>query len=101
MARGSATGLTADESGFYVKPIRDIAQTNATSNCILAWDRDGGTGEIFIDCSGSRRRLEEQDDLKTRIADLERKLESALASEARIAHVEAQIKALLEKAPAA
>jgi hypothetical protein len=94
-------GLVANAKGFYVNPVRDYVETSVTPNCALFYDRDGATGEIVYDCSGTRRRLEEQEAMETRIAELERKLESALAAEARIAELEAQVKALIEKAPAA
>lgn len=95
---GEPDGLEATEWGFYVRPIRDLAQGTFTDNCVLHYER--ATFEVYYDCSGSRRQLEEQEAFEARIVELERKLESALATEARIAELEAQVKALIEKAPA-
>jgi hypothetical protein len=73
-----------------VKPIRDVGGPETL-------EYNPSTGEISYD-GGSRRRLEAS--FETRFEELERKLESALAAEARIAELEAQVKALIEKAPA-
>lgn len=64
-------GLTANDAGFYVSPIRD---NDGTLTQPLYYDVD--SGEITYDGT-ARRRLEE-------------------ATEARIGELEAQVKALTE-----
>ena len=85
-----SAGVTTNDPGFYVKPIRD---NGGAAN--LRYDPT--TGEITYD-SSKRRLEEEQDAVTTRVAELER---SHVEAQARIAALEAQIKALLEKAPTA
>jgi outer membrane murein-binding lipoprotein Lpp len=52
------------DPGFYVRPVKD---SSGTAN--LRYDPD--SGEITYDSSIARRRLEEQEDFAARIAELE------------------------------